>query len=165
MHYTRGMCISGTDIKGVARRCWDRMQEDNLTLHQIVVRGISGLTVGSCLACKGDNNMLVIRKSVGNSHSSNPVEGQDDGSPYLLVDDFVSSGSTIDAMITTLGCEPEKVTVMLYDQMEAPTWDSELRMAQQGIEDDPLDLGNKARMERVLRLRRVGTWIANGHNW
>lgn len=65
----------------------------------IAVRGISGVLLGSPLAIKLNKNLCVIRKSDG-SHSSNNLEsGLSCQGRYLIVDDFIETGSTVKAIV------------------------------------------------------------------
>ncbi len=60
----------------------------------IVVRGVSGISVGSILAHLLDKPLVIIRKDES-AHSNLKYEGPTDFSKYLIVDDFYSTGDTL----------------------------------------------------------------------
>lgn len=68
----------------------------------IACRGTSGLLVGPMLAHKFDKHLIVIRKSTENSHSSRLIECDDTVRKYIIVDDFASSGATIEAIVNDI---------------------------------------------------------------
>ena len=68
----------------------------------IACRGTSGLIVAPLLSYEFDLKMLVARKPNDGSHSHYKVEGHDDIKKYIVVDDFVSSGRTIEDIVTTI---------------------------------------------------------------
>lgn len=62
--------------------------------NAIVVRGVSGMLVGSPVAYRMKLPLVVVRKSDGN-HSGQSVEGFRYIENYVVIDDFVASGDTI----------------------------------------------------------------------
>lgn len=71
------------------------------TFDSIVVRGVSGMLVGSPVAYRMKLPLVVVRKSDGN-HSGQSVEGYANVKNYVVIDDFVSSGDTINEIRTKL---------------------------------------------------------------
>ena len=67
----------------------------------IAVRGMSGATIGAILADRLDKDLYLVRKGneVESSHSSYKVEGPDGPIDYIIVDDFVATGATIEAVL------------------------------------------------------------------
>jgi phosphoribosylpyrophosphate synthetase len=136
MHY-KGVGLHGDDAVKFAKRVLDRMEKRGLTTLEpnIIMRGVSGLVVGSVVAAKLRCPMAVVRKKTIDedaSHSCEAVEGahhlNDDG-PVVIVDDFVSSGRTLVTMLTALADygvpDPDqKVYLCLYDQDSHPTFSS-----------------------------------------
>lgn len=61
---------------------------------QIVVSGVSGITMGSMLAFMLDKPLVVVRKNIEDGHSSKLWEGRQ-GGKAVIVDDFVSTGTTM----------------------------------------------------------------------
>lgn len=69
----------------------------------IAFRGISGALVAPILAFQLNKTLLVVRKpkeSGEASHCSARVEGDLNTLRYIIIDDFQSSGRTVDAIIT-----------------------------------------------------------------
>ncbi len=58
--------------------------------------GTSGLTVAPILAYEFDKHLMVVRKENDNSHKESSIEAYDSVSKYIVVDDFVSSGRTLE---------------------------------------------------------------------
>ena len=93
----------------------------------VVVHGNSGVSCGfaALMASTEDFNLVLLRKDNDNSHGS-PIEGPDGHrlGKYLILDDFVSSGATMNRIrdkIDTLhgqvpwsSPKPECVGIVLY---------------------------------------------------
>jgi adenine/guanine phosphoribosyltransferase-like PRPP-binding protein len=61
----------------------------------IVVRGISGIVVGSPVSLALKKPLVIVRKPGDGSHSPRTVENIENvGSRYLFLDDFLSMGTT-----------------------------------------------------------------------
>lgn len=65
----------------------------------IAVRGVSGLLLGPTLAMKCRKSLIVVRKPDEDCHSSNVCEGDRGTKRYVIVDDFVDTGSTVTAIM------------------------------------------------------------------
>jgi adenine/guanine phosphoribosyltransferase-like PRPP-binding protein len=65
------------------------------TFRNIAFRGISGALVAPALAVLLEKNLLVVRKPNESAHTRSLVEGNKSHAPYIIVDDFISSGDTI----------------------------------------------------------------------
>jgi adenine/guanine phosphoribosyltransferase-like PRPP-binding protein len=57
--------------------------------------GNSGAILGSALSLALNKPMILVRKSVEDCHSSFTCEGFHAAKRYIIVDDFVSTGSTV----------------------------------------------------------------------
>ena len=70
----------------------------------VVVTGKSGLSLAFATLMLIDFPLIVVRKRGENSHG-NPVEGKDytEFSRYIVLDDFVSSGTTITNIMDSIG--------------------------------------------------------------
>lgn len=93
----------------------------------VVVHGNSGVSCGfaALMASTEDFNLVLLRKDNDNSHGS-PIEGPDGHrlGKYLILDDFISSGATMNRIrdkINTLHRQvawslqrPECVGIVLY---------------------------------------------------
>lgn len=75
--------------------------------NTIAFRGISGALVAPVVAHALDKNLIVVRKET-NSHSFYKVEGEIYGARYIVIDDFVSSGSTILAIVEDIQALADK---------------------------------------------------------
>ena len=62
-------------------------------------RGLSGMLVAPIVAVEMHKTLLVVRKSDTDNHSSRMVEGDVGARRYVIVDDLISSGSTVKAII------------------------------------------------------------------
>ena len=64
-------------------------------------RGISGALVAPILAHKTQKTLIVVRKprEKEHSHSMSPVEGDRAANRYIIVDDFQSTGQTVNSII------------------------------------------------------------------
>lgn len=67
----------------------------------IACRGVSMLTIGSIMAHKLKKQIVVIRKGE-NTHSKYSTEFNVEPKSYIIVDDLVSSGKTVDSVIESL---------------------------------------------------------------
>ena len=96
--------------------CFDRPELDaklraaqetlySMSFDIIACRGVSGLLFSSLLAYKMRKGLAVVRKREHTSHSCCKVEGHlpTQGEKWIIVDDFISSGSTVAEIITKLG--------------------------------------------------------------
>lgn len=86
----------------------------------IACLGTSGLVIAPILALKFKKKLLVVRKDKDNSHANGRLEGHDDSKKYIVIDDFVCSGSTLENIITTIEdnfhywCQPTPTYVGCY---------------------------------------------------
>ncbi len=68
----------------------------------IACLGTSGLVIAPILALQFNKKLLVVRKDKDNSHANGRLEGHDDGKKYIVVDDFICSGATLENIVTTI---------------------------------------------------------------
>lgn len=90
-----------------------------LDFDTVVFRGASGCLIGPAVADKLGKHMLYIRKDkeYEDSHSSHMCEGHTRLQRYIIVDDFISSGYTVDSIIKAVEVKNSKavcVTIALY---------------------------------------------------
>jgi len=68
----------------------------------IAFRGISGALLSAPIALALNKNMIIVRKPSDSSHSvtqyHHKVEGNANARSYIIVDDFVSSGTTMETI-------------------------------------------------------------------
>ena len=62
----------------------------------IAVTGSSGLLIGPTVAYLLQKGVILVRKPGTSTHSSRRVEGDDIYKRYIIVDDLISSGDTIE---------------------------------------------------------------------
>lgn len=87
------------DLAQTVRKATEDIRPHRREFDSIVVRGLSGILVGSTVALRLRKPLIVVRKECelegGNSHASGLVENRGRvGDRYLWLDDFVSSGTT-----------------------------------------------------------------------
>lgn len=69
----------------------------------LVATGMSGVIVGSPLALRVNRPLVVIRKPTDDSHQHSPVVNRNDAEgPYVIIDDFISSGATLRRIHTVM---------------------------------------------------------------
>jgi adenine/guanine phosphoribosyltransferase-like PRPP-binding protein len=80
----------------------------------IVVSGTSGLLIGPSVADKLDKKIIVVRKDNDNSHigSNFIIEGDISGKRYIIIDDVICSGNTVERMIKKVGVWAPKLCFM-----------------------------------------------------
>ena len=70
----------------------------------LACRGVSGLLIAPLLACRLNKSLLVVRKpSEDNLHTTRTVEGDQAARRYIIIDDFMSSGETVNAIQEEIG--------------------------------------------------------------
>lgn len=74
------------------------MIEDGTPIDAIAFTGMSGALVAPRVASLLDLPMLMVRKAHDGSHSNYRVEGFVGSQCYVIVDDFVSSGATVEGI-------------------------------------------------------------------
>lgn len=72
-----------------------------LRFDTVICRGTSGLLVAPIVAQKMKKELIVVRKSDGN-HSGKPLEGFNQPRKFIIVDDFICTGSTVNAMLEVM---------------------------------------------------------------
>ena len=70
----------------------------NKNFDAIAFRGLSGTLVGPAVVVGMNKTMLAVRKRDDNSHSDMMVEGDKGAKHYIIIDDFINSGSTVRAI-------------------------------------------------------------------
>jgi len=137
--YTNGYCTSSGDrnahrtmLNNVHKALTRVLEEYDATT--IAVRGTSGLSIAyelRALSLFMPHPMLpfaMVRKDDG--HHGGPVESLDftymSIGRYIILDDFISSGKTIAAIMDKMECmmDPDVKcqAIVLYDEMHSDTW-------------------------------------------
>ena len=69
----------------------------------IVVRGVSGLIIGPIVAYIMGKKLCVIRKKEENSHAHHDVEYETVIGRYVILDDLMASGKTVEVILKEIG--------------------------------------------------------------
>jgi hypothetical protein len=85
----------------------------------IAFRGMSGAMIAPSVADALGKSLIAVRKQGESSHASVNVEAESGIEPgYIIVDDFISTGATIDAIIDTIANKDggyfKPVAIVLY---------------------------------------------------
>lgn len=94
-------------------------QLSDLDFDQVVVSGVSGISMGSMLAFLLDKPLAVIRKNTEDGHSSKTWEGRH-GGRCIFVDDFVSTGQTMTRMAKEARNVGAKVVACVFYATDKP---------------------------------------------
>lgn len=92
----------------------------------IAFTGVSGAAIAFPLSFALEMPLLCIRKKGENNHSPYQVEGNYSTSRYVIVDDFISTGSTVHRIEEDIKAElpnsPELVGIYLYKNVLYCEW-------------------------------------------
>jgi len=109
--------LTPDSLKETVKRICDRLKEHKKKFDTIVFRGMSGALVAPMVAAKMNKQMLMIRKKDG-SHSIYSIEGNVGLKNYVIVDDLVCSGDTVNQMVSSvnkeISTEAKFVGISLY---------------------------------------------------
>jgi hypothetical protein len=93
----------------------------------VAYRGMSGSLVAPAVAAFMGKDLIMVRKTDGpdsGSHSDYRTEGRRDAIRYVIVDDFISSGSTVAAILeqiyTDLNYQSRCVGIVEYTKLPFP---------------------------------------------
>lgn len=78
------------------RKFYCRMKDEGKTIESIAFRGTSGAAVAYPLSYKLGLPLTCIRRGI--THSSRRIEGVTNPDYYIIVDDFIDSGHTVNAI-------------------------------------------------------------------
>ena len=85
----------------------------------VVVSGKSGQSVGFAALTQLDFNLVVVRKPNDSSHGCQ-VEGLDTFLKYIILDDFVASGDTVNRIVSTINECHEKARTRPWSPDDSP---------------------------------------------
>ncbi len=95
-------------------KCIKIIRRKKLTFDAIAFRGLSGAVVAPLVALKLRKTLIAVRKT--KSHGLGPVAGDLAARSYIIVDDLISSGTTVRKIVKALKCrEAECKGVVLYN--------------------------------------------------
>lgn len=106
-----------------ADRIADAIKTYSPTAKAIAIRGYSGAIMGGVISVFTEIPLIIIRKDHEECHSDYFVQGENFGGDYVIVDDLISSGKTIDEICWKIDndaiyqqIEPRKcVGIFLYE--------------------------------------------------
>ena len=85
----------------------------------IAVRGVSGLIVGSPVALHLGKPLVVARKPSEIAHSSGVSNDRHAGKHYVILDDFVSTGATVNEITYTMSRYTDAIRIGIYEYANA----------------------------------------------
>jgi|SRR5579859_4427488 len=75
------------------------LKEQKFEFESIAFRGMSGALFSPPLALELNKTMVLVRKKGDGSHSMFRIEGDIGSQKYIIVDDFIASGATVQTII------------------------------------------------------------------
>lgn len=78
------------------------IKHTNLQFSTIVFRGMSGSLIAPIIAYKLHKQLAIVRKQGDGNHSGARLEGHVNFKHYIIIDDFIMSGSTIATILSTV---------------------------------------------------------------
>lgn len=111
--------LSGSKILRKLKRVLEIIKSHNLKFDAIVFTGNSGALVASPLAMALNKKLILIRKGEEILSHGELIEGSISGR-YIILDDFIASGKTIDRVTEFLKDTTGKcVGIILYNHPES----------------------------------------------
>jgi orotate phosphoribosyltransferase-like protein len=90
-------------VKKVVKNLIKKIEASKIEFDAIAFSGMSGATIAPIVAFQMDKGLLMVRHpdKVG-SHSSTLVEGDYHAKRYIIIDDFIATGATIDRILENI---------------------------------------------------------------
>jgi orotate phosphoribosyltransferase len=110
LHYSEE-CFHGESIDRIIAEA--KLKLAHLDYDTFVCRGMSGCLLTPFLAKEFNKRLCVVRKE-SNCHDFKTVIGHKPLKNYIIVDDFISSGSTIQSILDNMNVEHKCVCIFLY---------------------------------------------------
>jgi adenine/guanine phosphoribosyltransferase-like PRPP-binding protein len=73
----------------------EKIYDSKIQFDAIAVRGISGVSIGTVIAYEFDKPLIIVRKTGDKTHSDRKTEGIVDFNTYIIIDDCIDSGDTM----------------------------------------------------------------------
>ena len=111
-------CLEGTIFASWMKDVAARLKRYDHRFDSIVCRGKSGMLAAGYLSVVLEKDIVLIRKSTRNTHTSDLVEYRNMPKRYIIVDDFISSGATMQNILQKMDMffpKAELVAIVLYD--------------------------------------------------
>lgn len=96
------LVLTPKGLYAAARRIRTLAKKHRMQFDAVVFTGYSGALVGPLVAAQMGKDPIFVRKEKESNHSSWTVEGSIDVRRYVIVDDFVSSGRTIERVLAQM---------------------------------------------------------------
>ena len=96
-------------VRVIVRAMTKMIKESGVEFDTVVFRGMSGALIAPILAYKLKKYVAVCRKESDGSHSghSGRIEGNVDIKNFIIIDDFIDSGTTVEIILKTVkDCSP-----------------------------------------------------------
>ena len=103
--YLRHVCSTSDELRKTIALAIRRIKKSGVEFDAIACRGTSGLAIAPIICYKLNKQLIIVRKPKEDesSHTSEKVEGlPKEGVKYIVVDDLISSGNTMRAIIDTI---------------------------------------------------------------
>jgi hypothetical protein len=99
------------------------IKASQVEFDSIAFRGMSGALIAPIVAFKMKKDLILVRKKES-SHSNHAVEGNKATRRYIIIDDFVGGGTTLDTIVSTINNdvnfrEARPVAIFLYRSCDA----------------------------------------------
>jgi orotate phosphoribosyltransferase len=94
--YLENVFSSPSRLSKTCTKVIKTIKEKGLEFDAIVVRGVSGITIGSIVSSRMRKQLIVVRKDNDGSHADTRVEGIIKGRDFkfIFLDDLICSGDT-----------------------------------------------------------------------
>lgn len=120
--------LGGDELTRVQKKVIKELRQFGVKkFDAIAFRGMSGALIAPAVAAKLKKELVMIRKS-GQSHSKYIVEGELDIKNYVIIDDTIATGKTIDVIQkrvrTKLNKNAKCVAICLYNYYGSSYGDS-----------------------------------------
>lgn len=105
-------------LYAAAKRVRTLAKGHGIKFDAVVFTGYSGALVGPLVAAQMGKSPIFVRKENEPNHSTWKVEGEHDVQRYVIVDDFVSSGKTVERVFAQMRehrPEAECVGILQYN--------------------------------------------------
>lgn len=111
--YLKGIFLPAIRSVVIDEMCY-MLRNKKKDFDSIACRGVSMLTIGSIMAHKLKKQIVVIRKGES-CHSNYTTEFFTEPKSYIIVDDLISSGKTIEAVVESLPNSNHYGTILYRD--------------------------------------------------
>lgn len=92
----------------------DMIKKSGVEFEAIAFRGVSGGMVAPMVGAKLGKTLIVVRKPSENSHDGSELVGHILAKKVIIVDDFISSGSTVESILKAMTPDMSCEGIFLY---------------------------------------------------